>query len=79
MQGRAAEFDCWWRGRGDAWNTLQGHGHPSKEEIEGRNYLNFLHCVFTNVSSNYLLEWMHSHIGCICKLDYVNPPQEQEV
>ena len=27
--------------------------------------LSFLHCVFSNVSSNCLLEWMQSHIGCI--------------
>ena len=23
-------------------------------------------CVFSNVSSNCLSEWMHNHIGCIC-------------
>ena len=27
----------------------------------------FHHCVFSNVSSNALLRWMHNHIGCICK------------
>ena len=26
----------------------------------------FLHCAFSNVSSNRLPEKMHSHIGCIC-------------
>ena len=26
----------------------------------------FLHCVFSNVSSNYLPEGMHNHTGCIC-------------
>ena len=26
----------------------------------------FLHSVFSNDSSNFLLEQMHSHIGCIC-------------
>ena len=26
----------------------------------------FLHCVFSNVSSNCLHQRMHSHIGCIC-------------
>ena len=28
--------------------------------------ITFLHCAFSNVSSNGLLERMHSHIGCIC-------------
>ena len=28
--------------------------------------LTFLHCVFSNVSSNRLPEWMQSHTGCIC-------------
>ena len=28
--------------------------------------LTFLHCVFSNVSSNRLHEMMHNHIGCIC-------------
>ena len=28
--------------------------------------LTFLHCVFSNVSSNRLPELMQSHIGCIC-------------
>ena len=28
--------------------------------------LTFLHCVFTNVSSNGLSQRMHNHIDCIC-------------
>ena len=28
--------------------------------------LSFLHCVFSNVSSNRLHEWMHNRTGCIC-------------
>ena len=28
--------------------------------------LTFLHCVFSNVSSNHLPELMHNHTGCIC-------------
>ena len=28
-------------------------------------YLTFLHCAFSNVSSNCLLVWMQSYIGCI--------------
>ena len=28
--------------------------------------LSFLHCVFSNVSSNCLHEKMHNHTGCIC-------------
>ena len=28
--------------------------------------LTFLHCAFSNVSSNGLHEWMHNHTGCIC-------------
>ena len=30
--------------------------------------LTFLHCVFSNVSSNCLPERMHIHIGCICMI-----------
>ena len=32
----------------------------------GWDFSNFLHCVFSNVSSNPLLEQMQSHIDCIC-------------
>ena len=32
----------------------------------GHIYLTFLHCAFSNVSSNCLPEMMQNHIGCIC-------------
>ena len=32
----------------------------------GHFSLTFLDCVFSNVSSNFLPEKRHSHIGCIC-------------
>ena len=28
--------------------------------------MTFLHCVFSNVSSSCLRQWMHNHTGCIC-------------
>ena len=30
--------------------------------------LTFIHCVFSNVSSSGLSEWMQNHIGCTCLL-----------
>ena len=38
--------------------------------IVGCIWLAFLHCVFSNVSSNCLHQRKHSHIGCICLIFY---------
>ena len=46
----------------DRWNRL-----PERmQRCTGCICLIFLHCVFSNVSSNHLHEMRHNHIGCIC-------------
>ena len=45
--------------------TITAHQHQQILIQCISNALTFLHCVFSNVSSNYLPEMMHNHIGCI--------------
>ena len=42
------------------------HLDQSMHSHIGCTCLTFLHCVFSNVSSNGLPEWLRSHTDCIC-------------
>ena len=45
--------------------TLDIYLHLKLSQLRWLHFFTFQHCAFSNVSSNGLLERMHSHIGCI--------------